>query len=87
LAAGSLSSRSFWVDTTERAVRTFAQATLAAAATTPTWWPDRIGVGGAAAAISVLTSLAGIGNPASDPNSASVLPAKAFFTAEKDAGA
>lgn len=72
--SGSLTSASFWVDTGERAVRSFAQGVLSASglgvagqfvpAHVSVPWLAALSFGGVLALVSVLTSLASITIPA-----------------------
>lgn len=58
-------TKSFWIDAAERAVKTFAQTVVALlTAGRAVWevdWPQALGVGATAAAISLLTSIASAG--------------------------
>lgn len=72
-----LSSKNFWVDTAERAVKTLAQsliATLTVGAATPVWelnWYEAVGIALTATLLSVLTSVASVG--AAEPDTASLV--------------
>lgn len=79
----SLSSLAFWLDTTERALRSFAQGTLAALGVGSTShvapgvsvpWDAALAFGGILAIMSVLTSIASIAVPGSDPQNGSFFP-------------
>lgn len=70
-------TRQFWIDTAERAVRTFAQALVAAITagfvfTDSAAWGQALLVAAVAALVSVLTSVAG--SAVGDPASPSLLP-------------
>lgn len=71
-------SKAFWVDAGERAVRTFAQALIAAIAaglviTDAAAWGFALLTAVVAALVSLLTSVAG--SAVGDPDSPSILPA------------
>ena len=72
-----LSSKDFWVDTAERAVKTLAQsmiATITVGAAVPIWelnWYEAVGVALTATLLSVLTSIASIG--AAQPDTPSLI--------------
>lgn len=71
-------SKTFWVDAAERAVRTFAQALLAVlgagfVVTDAAQWTEALLAAAFAALLSVLTSVAG--GTVGDPNTGSLLPA------------
>lgn len=65
----SFTSKKFWVDAVERAIKTFAQALLATltvgVSISDITWLDSLGVAATATVISVLTSIAsgGVGDP------------------------
>lgn len=70
-------SRAFWIDAAERAVRTFAQALVAAITagfvlTDGAAWGEALLVAAVAALVSLLTSVAG--SAVGDPQSPSFLP-------------
>lgn len=71
-------SKTFWKDTAERAVGTFAQALLATLAVgTPIWgldWETGLGVSATAAAISILKSV--VASTVGDSDSASLVKVK-----------
>ncbi|APT92684.1 holin [Corynebacterium phocae] len=68
-------TKNFWLDTLERAVKTFAQALIAVIAVgTPIYeidWLPGLGIAATATAVSVLTSIASAG--AGAPDSASLV--------------
>lgn len=65
----SFTSKKFWIDAVERAIKTFAQALLATltvgVSISDITWLDSLGVAATATVISVLTSIAsgGVGDP------------------------
>ena len=82
-------SKQFWQDTTERAVKTFAQALLgvfvAGVTIMSVSWVDALAVGATAALVSVLTSVASSG--AKNPESASLVAPKPDHVGEHRAQA
>ncbi|MDK8451005.1 holin [Corynebacterium mastitidis] len=72
-------TRSFWIDTAERAVKTLAQALIAVLAVgTPIYeiaWVEALGIAATAAVISVLTSIASVG--VGEPGTAAAVPTRA----------
>jgi hypothetical protein len=77
----SLTKPSFWIDLGERTVRAFAQGAVAVlainAATTPITalpWITAAAVGASAAVIAVISGIASVAVPGSDPATASFLP-------------
>lgn len=73
-----MKSKKFWIDTTERAVKTFAQAILAVFTAGVTIisvdWQEALAIGATAALVSVLTSVASTSN--GDHDTASLVKVK-----------
>lgn len=69
-------TRTFWLDTAERAVKTLAQALIAVLAVgTPIYeiaWAEALGIAATAAVISMLTSVASVG--VGESGTAAVVP-------------
>ena len=78
-------NKSFWVDLTERAVKTFAQTLLAVLAVgVPVWemeWVSALGIAAGATVLSVLTSIASASTGSND--TASLVSAPGRHRAEE----